>query len=405
MEKALISTRRYDLDWLRVIAFSLLILYHCGMGYVQDWGWHVKNPDTSESFQLWMLFVNRWRMALLFMISGAGVWFSMKRRTPAKFAGERFTRLFIPLAFGMLFIVPPQIYFERLTQGVHFDNYWQFQLSVFQFVPYPDGGSLSWHHLWYLPYILVYSLLCLPFFLYWRSEKAARVREKLQATFAKYPWLLFAVFLLPGIAEGILQPYFPTTHNLTHDWANFTSSLLVFLIGYILASHIGFIQTISKYRKTWLGVALVLVTILYAFYWLPDDVELSDTHRFFYRLLNAANAWAWLLAILGFGYRYLNFNTPFLQYTNQAVYPFYILHQTITITLVYYMLDWQVGVLPKFAVAVIGTFGISFLLYEFIIRRIRLLYPFFGLKGEQPASPTPQNRTNIALETAPIKDL
>jgi glucans biosynthesis protein C len=236
----------------------------------------------------------------------------------------------------------------------------------------------------------------LPFFLYWRSERAARLRENLQAIFTKYPILLYSVFLLPGIPEAILQPYFPTTHNLTHDWANFTSSLLVFLIGFVLASHVGFIQTIARYRKIWLGTAILLVTILYVFYWIPDGYTLSDLHRFFYRLLNSAYAWAALLAIFGLGYRYLNFNNHFLQYANKAVFPFYILHQTITIALVYYMLDWNAGVVVKFLIAVVGTFGISFLLHELVIRRVRWLYPLFGLKLEKEIRLHFTSKTDIA---------
>jgi len=382
MEQTLISNRRYDLDWLRVLAFGLLIFYHCGMGYVAEWGFHVKNPQTSEGFQYWMLFMNRWRMALLFLISGAGVWFALGRRSGGQFAGERFKRLFIPLVFGMLFIVPPQIYFERLVQGVPIENYGRFQLAVFELVPYPLGGNFSWHHLWYLPYILVYSLIGLPFFLYWRSERATRGRENLQAFFTKYPVLLFAIFILPATNEVLLRPHFPSTNGLIDDWASHGTYLLYFLLGFVVISSEGFTKVISKYRKSWLAIAVTLVTILYTFYWI-HWVEPHYWGMVFYRFLNAANAWAWLLSIFGFGYRYLNFNNNFLQYTNKAVFPFYILHQTITIALVYYMINWNAGVVVKFLLAVVGTFGISFLLYELVIRRVGLLYPFFGLKWEK----------------------
>lgn len=400
MEKALsLSTRRYDLDWLRVLAFGLLIFYHCGMAFVADWGYHLKNPQTSEAFQYWMIFMNRWRMPLLFMISGAGVWFSLKRRSAGQFAGERFIRLFIPLLFGMLFVVPPQIYFERLTQGIHFNNYLQFQLTVFQFKPYPEGGSWSWHHLWYLLYILTYSLLCLPLFLYWRSEHSAGLRAKAVKLFTKIPILLFALFLLPGTSEVLLRSQFPSTNGFFVDWANHCTYLLYFLMGYFLASNITFAQTIAKYRIIWLGIAITLVIILFIVYWIPDGYTLTDAQRVIYRYINTANAWAWLLTIFGFGYRYLSFNTPFLQYANKAVYPFYILHQTIIIALVYYMLQWNIGVLPKFLIAVVGTFGICFLLYEFIIRRVRLLYPFFGLKLENRRKQSPDTIPQLSAAT------
>jgi surface polysaccharide O-acyltransferase-like enzyme len=194
---------------------------------------------------------------------------------------------------------------------------------------------------------------------------------------------------LPGTSEVLLRASFPSTNNFTYDWANHSTYFLYFLIGFFLASNEGYAQNITKYRKIWLMIATALVVILYIFYWIPDGYELKALQRVFYRLLNVANAWAWLLTIFGFGYRYLNFNNHFLQYANKAVFPFYILHQTITIALVYYMLDWNAVVVVKFLIAVVGTFGISFLWYEFIIRRIRFLHPFFGLKWEKKESPPP----------------
>ncbi|WP_353722397.1 acyltransferase family protein [Dyadobacter sp. 676] len=112
--------RRYDLDWLRVIAFGILIFYHVGM-FFNYWEWHVKNNVLTHAVEWPMRFSSQWRMSLLFMISGAGVYFALGNRGAAAFLGERFVRIFVPLAFGMFVIVPPQIFFERLTQGQTYD--------------------------------------------------------------------------------------------------------------------------------------------------------------------------------------------------------------------------------------------------------------------------------------------
>ena len=68
-----------------------------------------------------------------------------------------------------------------------------------------------------------------------------------------------------------------------------------------------------------------------------------------------------------------------ISFLNQP-YPFYILYQTITIILAYYMmnLDWNFGL--KFGILLIGTFGFSWVIYEFLIRRWRFIRPLFGLK-------------------------
>ena len=97
------SGREFGLDWLRVFAFTVLIVYHSGMPFVR-WGWHIENSDKSTLLEYVMLFANRWRLPLLFFISGAGVAFSLRRRGWGEFAGERLRRLLLPVAFAMFVI-------------------------------------------------------------------------------------------------------------------------------------------------------------------------------------------------------------------------------------------------------------------------------------------------------------
>ena len=104
------ESRRYDLDWLRVLAFAVLILYHTGMFYVADWGWHIKSDVTSEVLQYIMRLVNPWRMSLLFLISGAALWFAARKMSARGVLWLRLTRLLPPLILGMWLIVPPQIW-------------------------------------------------------------------------------------------------------------------------------------------------------------------------------------------------------------------------------------------------------------------------------------------------------
>ena len=150
--------RRYDLDWLRVLVFSLLILYHVGMFFV-PWGWHLKNNNIYEWLQLPMAFVNQWRLPILFIISGMGTRFALSYKNTREFLVERRNRLLIPLVFGMIVIVAPQVYIERIADGDFTGTYWQFYLHYFEGI-YPSG-NFSWHHLWFLPYLFVYSLLLL----------------------------------------------------------------------------------------------------------------------------------------------------------------------------------------------------------------------------------------------------
>ena len=117
--------RKYNIDWLRVIVFDLLILYHVGMIFV-PWNYHIKNNITSEAFVIPMMFLNQWRLPLLFLISGMGTCYALSYKTGRTFLWQRTLRLLVPIIFGMLVLVPPQVYVERLSQGVKYNSYFDF---------------------------------------------------------------------------------------------------------------------------------------------------------------------------------------------------------------------------------------------------------------------------------------
>ena len=105
------TDRRYDLDWLRIAAFGLLILYHCGMFYV-TWDWHVKSSRASDAIEPLMMLTNPWRLTLLFLVSGAATRFMADKMSAWKLTSSRMGRLWPPLLLAVFVIVPPQAYYE-----------------------------------------------------------------------------------------------------------------------------------------------------------------------------------------------------------------------------------------------------------------------------------------------------
>ena len=101
------------------------------------------------------------------------------------------------------------------------------------------------------------------------------------------------------------------------------------------------------------------------------------------QILKPVNTWSWIITIFGYGSKYLNKKSKLLSYRNRAVYPIYILHQTIIIILAYLLMDHPLHYVWKMLILLVGTYGISLVLYEFVIRRIALLGPLFGLKPER----------------------
>lgn len=378
-----IKDRRYDIDWLRVIAFYLLILYHVGMIFV-PWGFHIKNNSTAEWFETWMSFLNQWRLPLLFTISGIVVYHSLGKRTGGNFLLERTQRLIIPLIFGMLVIVPPQIYFERISNGVQFANYWEFWKTVFNFVPYPLGGSLSWHHLWYVLYVFSYSLVALPLFLFLRNEKSIGLRNKLGVFIKNHPNLIYLIFIPLFLFSISLADRFPTTHGFFDDWYNHSISFTLFVSGFFISAINGLTDVMVAKRKQSLILALVPSIFLLLFVWGPTFEIFNDRtpdFGFIYQILKWILVPCWIYTFLGYGKLLLNKTSKVLTYANESVYPLYILHQTVMIAIGYYVIQWNWGIIPKFFLLVVLTFGGSFAVYELLIKRFNITRILFGMKS------------------------
>lgn len=376
MNSTMEKIRRHDLDWLRVIVFGLLIFYHVGMFFVQ-WGWHIKNNELYNWIKYPMLFLNQWRLPILFVISGMGTAYALSYRSAGEFRRERAIRLGIPLLFGSLFIVSPQIYIERIVKGYD-GSYLDWYLSgTFINGVYPSG-NFSWHHLWFLPYLLVFSLMLSPVFIRLRDNKDGAFLTWVRERLSNSPYFLFWFIAPLYLYEALLEPFFGITHNLVWDWFNFTSSLTLFFYGFVLISvREEFWKAVqSIWNKTFIIGIICFASLLCIWLFLEDNIWVHFTEA----LIKVTNLWAWIITIFGIASVYLNKQSQVLTYANRAVYPFYILHQTITIIIGYYLYDLTWGLLPKFTIMLVGTFGGSWLIYEFIIRRVRFLWPLFGLK-------------------------
>ncbi|WP_375446178.1 acyltransferase family protein [uncultured Fibrella sp.] len=380
-----IANRRYDLDWLRIIAIIILLFYHTGMIYV-SWGWHIKSPQHSQPMEEVMRWLHRWRMPLLFFISGAGTFFALRKRSYGAYAGERVRRLFIPLVFGMFVVVPPQIYIEWLFRGRFAGSYLDFYPEVFHFQSYKDGGTggaFSWHHLWFICYLFFYSLLSIPIFRWLKSPGGQRFTDRLGTLLARPGgalWLVGAL-LINDVALGGLFPR--ETHGLTDDWAYFVKNLLLFWAGYLLISRQLFWQILADQRRYFLVATLICTALLYGSRAIFDEetIDQNTLSRTLYSFNSLCLTWFSVLATVGYGYTYLNKNHRWLPHLNAAVYPFYILHQTVIVLIGYYVLTkTPFGVYSGFLVVSFASLAVCIVTYLLLIRPFWLTRLFFGVK-------------------------
>ncbi len=386
--------RRHDIDALRVIAFALLILYHCAMVYVAEWDFHIKSTYTAEWLQWPMIAMNRWRMPLLFMISGIAIGLAKMEQRRWSFAAMRTWRLLLPLLFGMFVVVAPQSYFQIIANYGYTGSFAHFYKLYVTARLCRDGQCLTpmaWNHLWYLAYLWPYTLVLIVAMPALRRLTGVLGRPTIPAIM---PWLVAlgpAVWLIA--LRLWLAPRYPETHALVGDWTVHAESLPLFLLGYVLAASPWFWKWVERLRWRTLIIAVLAISVELSLRWLgryPPHGPLPSwaLHVPWYGVERSARAvytWVALLAIFGWGRVLLDRPFRWLPYCTEAVFPWYILHQTLIVVLAYWLVPLHLGPVLEPALVIGGTVAGCLLLHECLIRRTALLRPLFGLKP-MPAS-------------------
>ena len=386
-------TRRYDLDCLRVLVFGLLIFYHIGMLYVANWGFHYKSQYLSQPLEGLMLLVNQWRMPLLWVISGISIRYVLQKMSAYKFVTARSIRLLLPVLFGILVVVPPQLFVEMTGKGELNMGYWQFYQLFFDldnpvFDNYKPGilPHIDVNHLWYLRELWTFSLitLCISPLLNSRFVQSG-------VDFIASKTGVLGLYFLPLIPLIIVSIALPEDRE--------ASGFVFLLYGYLIGWNIGLWEQIKRHRQSFLAIMIAsYIAILFAYFivWLNPALKAMWWAEWL-GLVAIFNAWSGVLALLGFAAVYLNKPGKKLAYLNDAVLPYYIVHQTFIVVLAFVLAPFQLGPVLEPLLIIVGTFAGCILSYE-IIRRVSLLQPLFGLKWDVKKTEAAANTSTISFQ-------
>ena len=383
------TERLFFLDWLRILAFALLVPYHVGMYYV-TWDWHVTSAAASSFIEPLMQLSSPWRLSLLFFIGGAAVQ-ALLRKNTAGFVGQRSRKLLWPLLFGMLVIVPPQAYYEVVTKVAYVGSYLDFmQLYVQAYHGFCRGTDCltlpTWNHLWFLPYLWVYSMLG-----YLLARHAAAPLDAIVERLGRCkPWQLLILPALPLIAARMLVALFPTTHNLVWDWYNHAQSLSIFLIGMTFARSGALWGVLARLRWPALGLALIAWVLLQGYYRAFADVDPPTALRYAQRVLYGAMQWWAIAAACGFARQHLNHDSAVRRALTPAVFCVYILHQTVIVLLTRVLLPLQLPPVGEGLLLITMTFGLCAIGY-LLARHVPGLRLVLGINSKT-APKKPQSR-------------
>jgi glucan biosynthesis protein C len=392
-----VSTRRYDIDWLRIIATLFLFVFHTGMIFSPAPFFHIRNDELSFVWLVVSGFISLWHMPLFFLLAGWSLWQSLSIRGPQGVARERALRLFIPLVFGCVLFMPAIKYFE-LSSGLDLNHTGLrvapelqsgFRLVIPEGLPQaapfhetfaeflPSFFTLerfTWAHLWFVAYLLTFTLLYLPLFSY-LLRKPVGIRRGSAA-------LIYAPALLLALIQVALRPYWPGIQNLYNDWANFAYYTTYLFAGFLLARNKALEEVAQREWRRALIIGFATCAVL-----LGGVLGIFKSPT----LLLAGSAlagWCFVVAALGLAKRFLDFGNAALHYLSEAAFPIYILHQAAIIIPGYFILRTPLGIAAKFSLIVSAAVLLSFGLYHFVVRELPAMRFLFGMRPKERAAPT-----------------
>jgi peptidoglycan/LPS O-acetylase OafA/YrhL len=379
------SIRRYELDWLRILAILVVFLYH-STRFFNLGDWHIKNVDTYVWVEMWNIFATRWMMPLFFIISGASLYHAMGKSVDwSRFYINKFLRLMVPVLVASVTHAALQVYLDRLTHGQISGSFFSFLPEYFNGVYLDIGmpGNFAFHgmHLWYLLFLFAYSLICYRLFV-WLKGSGRKILDQV-TSWLTMPGMMVVGFSVPLLTMELFLP--SALMDVGNGGWGFLHYIWFLISGFIIVSSDRLQQHIKNRRwiSLLLGAGLSAVYLYQLFgsprwgfpAWIADGA---------YTLLSFFSAWCWLLAILGFGMRVLSFDHPLLQTANETVMPFYILHQTILLSIGYFVMTWKIHDAIKWVTVFTSSFIVILTICMLFVRKFEFLRFLFGMKTTRP---------------------
>lgn len=380
------AMRLHYLDWVRVLAVLGVFFYHtCRPFMLQEWLINARQKSPVITF-IFLVFLGSIGMPLFFLVSGAGSYFALRRRTGRQYVWQRVRRLLIPFVAGCLLLSPIQFYLEWLHKGQYQGSFWPF-LSLlvadrFKTARQHLGPTIFetlGSHLWFLGFLLSFSILALPLFKWLGSGSGRRQLDRLGALGEKRGGLF--LFVVPvALARLLLQPRFP---DYT-DWADFAYMLVFFICGYLLFADRRLASAIQREARTALAVGLLCTAVmlmLLAFASGREWVGSPDKAGFYIGWsLATVNGWSWTLVVLWLAMTYLDHPNKWLTYGQDIIVPFYVFHQPVIVAVAFYIIDCSASLAAALAMVVTSSFAGTLLVVELGLRRLRFTRALFGMK-------------------------
>ena len=384
--------RLHYVDALRIGAIGLVFLVHVCQVFNPWDEWHITNTERSRIAGEIALIAAPWTMPLIMLLAGVSAWHSLRHRTNGAYLRDRAVRLLLPLAAGMLILSPPQVYLERRLRGQFTGSFIAFYPHFFQGI-YPQG-NLSWHHLWFLAHLFLYSVLALPLFRHWQRTGGGRTMRwaaRLCGAPGGILWLAVPLILERNALWGL----FPERHMLTSDWSNHALLFVAYVYGFVLAGSPWIGRVIDAQSRRALILGVIGTVILGTGTWqgvLPARLPPPYSLRYLaFWTLYALCAWAWMVGVLGLGRRWLDRDGTLVRYGQRAGLAIYVAHQPIIIAVAYVVVQSDLPIGAKFALVLVVSAVATVVCVE-VLGHLSVGRAVLGLAGPGVADSDHRNR-------------
>ena len=394
--------RDLSIDWLRILGIAAVLLIHVAEVFNPWDEWHVSNPERSRVVGEVAVFFAPWIMPLLMLLAGASTWYALRRRSIGRYVRERSWRLAVPLVLGTLLLVPPQVYLERRLRGQFSGSYWEFFPHFFEGL-YPRG-NLSWHHLWFLAHLFVYSIVALPLFRYWRTERG-RLALKRVAAWCSGPFGLLWLAAPLVLERHILWWVLPDRAALTVDWANHAILFVAYLYGFMLAAERGLAADVDRQWQSTLVFAAATSLALWALAWrgvLPYGLPAPYAPGYLaFWSIYGVGAWAWLVTVLGVARRVRWPDTALFRWARDRSYAWYLVHQPVVVAAAVVVIPTRLPLGAKvaavFVLSLVGTIVATELLGRLAPTRVLIGLPW------RPTRTSRSGGGEAAVSASPVR--
>ncbi|MEP9402247.1 acyltransferase family protein [Sphingomonas silueang] len=352
--------RHYGLDWLRIAAFALLVPYHIALTF-SIFPWVINTPYAFPWLTVPMMAVTPWRLGLLFAVSGyASAKLSLRASGRTAFAIDRSKRLLVPLAFGMVALVPSEMWVRVREHGYPRPLGWFWLHDAWHEGRFWGVTFPSWEHLWFLVYLWAYTMVLVAL-LAGASGRADRLLDRWAAWLVQGSRLLWAPLAVLMLLRVSVLFTIPEKMGLATDWAGHLHYGPIFALGFLIGRRSILWPAVHRLWKPALAIAIVgaaaaaIIELRYPGNAVPPHLEMAIN-----RTSRSAVAWAMVLVLFHLADAYADRDHRWRVPLSRAVFPAYMIHHPVIIATTWFLLPTRLGPGAMAAILFAVTIGACF---------------------------------------------